>query len=59
MLDGKGGECATNELDEQDLLMQSLHGLHTGSGMQGRTPREALGAFPAQAPHRSLPCRCA
>lgn len=32
--------------------------LHTGAGMLGRTPLEALRAFPAYVQLRSLPCGC-
>ncbi len=41
-------------------LFQYNHArIHTGAGMQGRTPLEVLRAFPAYAQIRRLPCRCA
>ncbi len=33
--------------------------LHTGAGMQGRTPLPVLQSFPAYAGIHRLPCRCA
>jgi transposase InsO family protein len=33
--------------------------VHTGAGMRGRTPLQALRPFPEYAQIRRLPCRCA